>query len=170
MKTIQILGATFAGLAVLVAIAIFYFSLRSKELSFGVVARSTLVDLTEARLADFQVVFKGEEVERVESLTVRFENSGSLPIEAGNFEVPLVVKLRKGSRILVASVAERTPEDLSPSISTEGNELSIEALLLNRGDSFSISLVIDGDPAFRNPMLASRASEGLLGSSHRNPP
>ena len=42
--------------------------------------------------------------------------------------------------------AERTPEDLSPSISTEGNLLSIEPLLLNRGDSFSISLVTDGAP------------------------
>lgn len=146
-------------LGLLVMLLIFFlFTLRSKEFSFGVVAQSTLVDLSEERLAEFQVVFQGEEMQWVEAITVRFENSGDIPIEVRDFDGPMFVRLAKGSRILSASVAERSPKTLGPIFSIkEGNQLSIEPLLLNRGDSFSISVVIDGDPGV--PELTARIAD-----------
>ena len=60
-------------LAVIVPVTLFLVGRQSKSLSFTLVARSPLVDVSQPQIADLEVSYRGEKIQRVESVTLLFE-------------------------------------------------------------------------------------------------
>jgi hypothetical protein len=143
-------------LAVAVGISGVYYGLQSKGLSFSVVARSPLVDVSQQPLADLKVTYKNKNIERVESLSLQFENSGNVSINAQDFEKPMEVVLDKGCRVLRAEVADASPPTLKPKISSAATIVAIAPLLLNANDRFTLTVVVSGDSGV--PKLDARIS------------
>lgn len=141
------IAITLAALAVIIPIALFILDLRTKEISIGVIARSPLVGVDDADLHGFEVLFKGETIDQVESLTLRFENSGDVPIEIGDYDGDIVIKFAEATSILSTALSGVTPESLTPGISSDANVLSVRPLLLNPGDQFLVSLFASGEPS-----------------------
>ncbi len=153
-------GFVLTALSVLVPMVIFflnlYLSQRTKEISIGIVARSPLVARGETDLSDFELIFQGKKVERVESLTLQFENSGDISIEREDFDGDIVAEFGEKARVLSASLSEAAPASLNPSFFSDPNTLFLRPLLLNPGDRFSLSLLISGQPS--EPKIRARIS------------
>jgi hypothetical protein len=165
--SLPVASAILAALAVLVPIVIFLAGRPVKELSFAVVAQSTLVDVTESKLSDFELRFRGEKIRRLDSVTVRLRNSGNLPIEARDFERPIAINLANNALVLSASVSDSTPANVSPALSTADHKVSIAPLLLNPGDDFSVSLFVEGDPS---PVQLNARVSGIRSVVQMSPP
>lgn len=138
------------------AVVLFALTITSKELSFGLVTRSSLVDISQPSLSGFVLAFQGEPLDRADSLTVRFANSGDTPIEPGDFEDRMTIDLTPSSRVLSATLEQSNPDGVKPTLSVDGHQLFIEPLLLNPGDTFSVTLVVAGDSG--DPTLNARIS------------
>ena len=95
-------------------------------------------------------------MERVESLTVKFNNSGTAAIEAAGFRAPYDSFRETWLQDSLTSVSEAVPKTILPAISHEEGRLLVEPLLLNPGDRFSVTLVVAGDPGL--PELNARVS------------
>jgi len=138
-------------LAVIVPVGLYLTGLQSKSLSFSVLARSPLVDVSLHRLADLEVSYRGEKVQKVESLTLQFENSGNVPINAQDFEKPMEVVFEKDSHILSAEVANASPSNLKPTVSLSVASIAIAPLLLNANDRFALTIVVSGSVGTPRP-------------------
>jgi hypothetical protein len=137
--------------AVIVPIALFLVGRQSKSLSFSAVARSPLVDVSKPQLTDLEVSYRGEKIQKVESLTLQFENSGNVSVTPSDFEKPMVVILGKDCRVLSAEVADTSPSSLKPKVSANSAGVSIEPLLLNAHDRFALTVVVSGSAGVPQP-------------------
>lgn len=135
-----------AALGVFVPIGLFLLGSQPKELSFTVVSQSTLADLSDKTLSGLAVSYQGEQFDYVESMTLRFENSGRAPIQPADFERSMTVELGPNTRIIAASLGESEPENLHPKFAVMGRAVRIEPILLNAGDRFVLTLVLAGSP------------------------
>ena len=143
-------------LAVIVPVAVYLAARQSKSLSFTVVARSPLVDVSQPQIADLEVSYRGEKIQRVESVTLLFENSGNVSIAPHDFEngKPMQVILEKDCRVLSAEVAQTSPSSLKPKVSANSTGVAIEPLLLNAHDRFALTVVVSGSAGVPQPYAA----------------
>jgi hypothetical protein len=79
---------------------------------------------------------------------IRLENKGSRPIQSSDFETPISIATTP-TEVVKAAVKFTVPPDLRPDIRVDGGKLILRPLLLNPGDSVTVSLLTSGgSPAF----------------------
>jgi hypothetical protein len=81
----------------------------------------------------------------VQQALVRIQNTGNQPIEVGDYEGSLRVSFGSEARISQSNLVETEPNELPVSISDDPAEITLEPLLLNRGDSFVLSALLVGE-------------------------
>jgi hypothetical protein len=143
-------------LAVIVPVTLYVAARQSKSLSFTVVARSPLVDVSQPQLANLEVSYRGEKIQKVESLTLLFENSGNVSIGPRDFENPMEVILGKDCRVLSAELANTSPPSIKPKVSHSDTGIAIAPLLLNANDRFALTIVVAGNVGI--PLLDARVA------------
>ena len=136
------LAVTFLG--IIVAISQFTAARQSKSLAFSLIARSLIVNSPQAGLGELEVSYRGEKIQKLESLTVRFENTGNIRINTRDFERPVKVIFGYQSQIVSAKLSDASPPGLRPKISTAANVVRIEPLMLNPKDRFALTVFVSG--------------------------
>lgn len=140
------------------AFFIFFLQQQRKSLTHTVISVSPLLSLNED-LNKVQVLFDGNAVPRIYQALLRFENTGTTPIEAKDFEVPIDIEvkltatdfyslsheLRTKGIVLGATVIERQPENLASQISTLESHAHLSPALLNRGDWLLVQILTPGE-------------------------
>lgn len=100
-----------------------------------------LVSLNEGIKSRVKVYYEGVEVEGVALLSLRFRNTGSVPIRSADFEGDIRARLSKGA-VLLGTGTEASPSELDVKVTTgiddEAPVVSVSPLLLNPGDEFTI--------------------------------
>jgi hypothetical protein len=140
----------FVGVVVaLVAIAVMVWqSLRSTHRIAFEYRIDSLATVADAAAGDVQILFKGQPVDHVQLVLIRLINIGSQAVRAADFEDRLRVRFGPDAQALNAEVAARNPANLDVRVSIEGagtsQALSVEPLLLNRGDWFTVRAIVAG--------------------------
>ena len=126
-------------LAVLVPIIIYLLSLNEKSLEYVIVSRSELIG-EEFPVKDLELKIKGESVNKVMLHTFRIRNSGSEPIKKDDFERPISINVPDDTKIYLARLKKKLPENLTLKYEINNNKLLIEPLLLNSDEEFEMEL------------------------------
>jgi hypothetical protein len=147
MENRRALLNTVAAIAgVFVPIVLFVAAQQKAKLSFGLVSEAELLDLAGSPVEGIQVLYNGEPLSGLTAATYRFENSGDLPIRVRDFEKPLIVKFSGDARLLSLNISKAEPENLRPSVTKIEGGFSVQPLLLNPGDAFTVSAYFAGQP------------------------
>jgi hypothetical protein len=126
-------------LAVLVPIIIYLLSLNEKSLEYMIVSRSELIG-EELSIKDLELKIKGESVNKLMLYTFRIRNSGSVPIKKDDFERPISINVPDDTKIYLARLKKKLPENLTLKYEINNNKLLIEPLLLNSDEEFEMEL------------------------------
>jgi len=126
-------------LAVLVPIILFFLSLAEKSLEYEIISRSELIG-EEFPVKDLELKIKGESVNTVILHKLRIRNSGSEPIKKDDFERPISINVPDDTKIYLARLNKKLPENLTPKYELNNNKLLIEPMLLDSNDEFEIEL------------------------------
>lgn len=133
------LSTVISVLAVLVPIILYLLLLPGKSLEYEIVPKSELIG-EEFPITDLELKIKGENVNRVMLYTLRVSNSGSEPILKDDFERPISINVPDDTKIYMARLKKRRPENLTLKYELNNNKLLIEPLLLNSDEEFQIDL------------------------------
>jgi len=87
-----------------------------------------------------ELKIKGESVNKVMLHTFRIRNSGSEPIKKDDFERPISINVPDDTKIYLARLKKKLPENLTPKYELNNNKLLIKPLLLNSDDEFEMEL------------------------------
>lgn len=117
-----------------------------KELSFGFSMLSILEEPFHWK-DKFEIKFFNSIVTRVDAVNVFFMNTGSVPIEKGDFVDLVRVRFHGSKELHGVNVKARRPTNLP--VKVEGNDelvcVEIEPLLLNPGDYVAITVIVSGN-------------------------
>jgi hypothetical protein len=151
-----VISAVSAVGALLVPFILYLIGHESKNISVTTVSRAVLVNLSQTEGGSVTLTYNGMPVSHLTATTIEVRNDGTRPIERSDFERPLLIRFPKSSSILAATLGEKAPEDLLPTVTLEGGAITIAPLLLNPGDRFRVTAQLLGD--FDEPTVESRIS------------
>ena len=130
-------------IAISITVLLFLIGRRRKSLSY-IVSDTRVLGVHEAvNPSRVQILFDGKPVTDVRLVIITVNNSGNESIRADDFERALRFIWAEPARILTAEVVEVSPESLQPTLKTGANEIVLDPLLLNRGDSLRIKTLIN---------------------------
>ena len=115
---------------------------KRKALSYAV-SKTRILRIHEAAKDRVQITFDGNRVEAVSLVLVTISNSGHESIKADDFSGSMRLFLGETAQILSFEVVEPHPIDLTPEVRADGNTLTLEPLLLNRGDTFQVKALVN---------------------------
>ncbi|AVQ80768.1 hypothetical protein [Variovorax sp. PMC12] len=115
---------------------------KKKELSFGILQRSTLLGATPSILPDAKMLYKGEEVDRLTSVTVAWMNTGQVPIPPADFERHLTLHLTNVKHLFSVELVQCSPAHLRPNYMLFTDTMSIQPMLLNPTDFVILRLLV----------------------------
>lgn len=132
--------------ALIVAILVYRWQDRSKELSTGTLTQMRIVSAKDELAGRLAVTFDGSPVVSLYSALYGIKNTGKVPISATDFHTALVLTSQGHSRILAADVWKQQPEHLRAQVATDGNTIMLTPLLLNVGDFIVIRAIVSDAP------------------------
>lgn len=134
-----IIAAAAGVLAVVVAIAIYVKSRTRPALAYEVTVTPLLSDKAPGSL---EIRYEGVPVRAATLVDVDVRNVGNAAIRSDDFESDLSVVFEPGVLVLAGEVTATQPPDLKPSFSSGTVEsMSVEPLLLNAGDGFTVQIL-----------------------------
>lgn len=134
-----IVSTIISAIAVLVPIILYVLSLPGKSLEYEILSRSKLIG-KEFSMNDLEIKIKGESVNNVMLDTCRISNSGSKSILKDDFERSISINVPDDSKMYLARLKKKLPENLTLKYELNNNKLLIEPLLLNPKDEFEVEL------------------------------
>jgi hypothetical protein len=144
----QGIGAAISVLAIISSIvlgmAVYRLQRRRKELGYRVLSETRVAAVEAAVGERVQILYEGQPVSDVHLVIVELVNSGNQPILRGDYQYPLHVGLGEGTQVLTVEQVDSNPEGINPlpSITQSRNEVRVEPVLLNAGDSFRLKLLV----------------------------
>ena len=129
--------------AVLIMAVTLYIQRNHKSLAFKVLTETSLISIGDELKGKLQVTLDGASVQNAHLVIIRIWNNGNVSIAKSDFEKPMLFSFSEQVNILSAKVIEKTPQSLEPALAlVSRNQFSIEPLLLNKQDSFTVKLLI----------------------------
>jgi hypothetical protein len=137
---------------ILVTIILWSLNQRTKEVSFDVLREENLIRVRGNTRKRLSITFDDKPVEDVSLVVVRIFNSGHLPVQASDFQVPINLKVTGPTNVLSASVLDTAPSDLDERFPREGNKakiltienqkVTLNPVLMNSHDSVTIQMLV----------------------------
>ena len=138
----QFIGAAASLAALVIATMAFLAQIRKKSLSYTITTDSELLHRNDVLSNHVTIQYDGLPIQRLRLLSVRFRNDGGLPIASKDFEEPIRIRLDEQSNILSCTVSDNRPSDLPVAVDVSSNVVTVNPLLLNRADQFSVQLIV----------------------------
>ena len=126
-------------------------SKNKKDLRY-LTSESTPLIVDRPNISQLTVLYNDVKVKNPQITSIEFSNNGRFPITPDDF-IELLTISGEG-KVLSAVVSKVNPEGLKPSINFTGNQVIVQPLLLNGGDTFSINLLTDGK--YADPKMSAR--------------
>jgi hypothetical protein len=147
-KFLVVLIATVAG--VLVPVWLWRADLTSRAMHFRVGSIVSLQPQGQAALDGLALTIDDVKIDSPYLTVLEMHNDGSRPVPASEFEGPIQILAAPPTKIVRARLVKSTPKDLPLRLKIEGEQISIQPLLLNPGDTFEIAVLTSGPaPTFR---------------------
>ena len=135
-------GVVFALLAVIITVVIYFAQRKKKKLSYEIVSTTQLLGVKEEIKGKVKVLYEGSEVKNVHLLTIKFINTGNVPIASSDYERPLVMNVNEGATVLTHEIINEEPENIGIKVDVDGCEFNFSPVLLNPKDSFTVKALV----------------------------
>lgn len=132
----------FGAVATILAIVVYKLQRNRKELTYDLVASTTLVKIDKSLGSRIQVLCDGVPVPDMSLIVLQIGNTGNQEIRAIDYERAISVTFPGSQRILSSEVSRTEPLSLAPTVSIDENSVSIEPCLLNSGDYMILSFLV----------------------------
>lgn len=142
LELVKVVIPAFSLLIAIVNLVIWFKTRVRKELSYEY-SRVPVLRVAREVKRKLSILFQDEPVGNIDLIVLQVSNTGNTPITSEDYETPINFKVREPSKILSASVARAIPENLPASVSIKDQTVVVEPILLNRGDSIIIDMLID---------------------------
>lgn len=139
--------------SVVVPVWIWRADLNSRSLKIRIASQVSLHPDNAASISGLQVAVDGVPLKSPYLSVLELSNDGEKPIQAGDFEAPLEVRIAEGSSLARAQVTESKPRDVEAALTWEVQSIKIKPLLLNPKDVVTISILTAGS----KPQFTTRA-------------
>ncbi|MCC5787968.1 MAG: hypothetical protein JJU33_14845 [Phycisphaerales bacterium] len=142
-------AAVLGAMAIVVMVLIYVAQRKNKRLSYEVVSSTQLLGVHAKIQGKVKVLYENSEVKNIHLLILKFVNSGNQSISSSDFEQPLSIAMNSGATILTYEVVGESPENLEAMFVQKENAMVLSPLLLNPGDSFSVTALVsdlEGQP------------------------
>lgn len=139
----QIVAATAAVIAVLIAVVTFFLSQRAstKALTTEVISNSTLLNVELSKATkDLRLIYKERDIPNVSISQVRISNTGRQPIRTDDIEVPICINLAT-IEVISSKILLSNPPALPVSTANSAQSVTLSKILLNPGDDFTVEIV-----------------------------
>ena len=133
-------------LAVIAIVLTIYYArreLQRKEISYLVLSCKPLFRDLSVGQKKIQLLVDSKPAKNVYLVPFWVKNTGNQPIEPADFFVPLNVVVPSDIEVLSREISEQRPSDLDIHFDEQETGLVLNKTLLNPGDAFSISLLVD---------------------------
>lgn len=146
--------------AIIAVLATGYFSIRSdrvKDLSITYQSKPLFAPTQSApQTSTLEMRIGNVVVKHPWLLTLRVENTGNIPIEERDIEMPLEVQFAK-TKPLIAEIVKKSQAAIFGNAAIAGDRISLTHKLLNAGDWIDIQIVFDDEPSLP-PSVRARIS------------
>jgi len=141
------LTAVVGFLALVVSLGIFYWNFKKEEkkISYEILTDNQLIDdsLLEN---DIKITYEKKDLSNLRIIIFRIVNDGFKSITIDEYNSNITIFFGNDAAILSHELIKIVPNYLPVEYNTKGHTLCVEPLMLNRGDSFEIKLLItDGN-------------------------
>jgi|GEM_PF-3591136 len=125
------------------ALTVFIFirQTQKKSISYEVISSSPIISVLDEFRDNFEIKFKGKLVDSLTLLVIRFFNSGNVPIEERDYSRPLSIDFGDQVELLSVNVMEEIPRNLGVTLSHDTRCITVNPLLMNKGDSFTLQVL-----------------------------
>ncbi|ADW68598.1 hypothetical protein [Granulicella tundricola] len=143
-------------IAILVSIGLFWLNKKKKTLSYEILRNDRLFKLNLNLENRIQITVDGSPAEDIRLVIVDIQNTGNEPIKRDEFDMPLRFNFGNGAEIVAARVLSTKPADLGALIETGKTDVTLQPLLLNKGDGLSVEILVTGQsrPSPTLPVLS----------------
>jgi hypothetical protein len=137
---------TVIGIAIVTVLTVVIYRLQQqrKALAYSIISHTPLLNVNEKDRDDISILYKRKRVSDVSFLIVKIFNAGNVPIEVGDFDRPITLNFGETAGLLKFDVVETVPDNIRAMPTSVGTKLVLEPLLLNRGDSITLTALLTG--------------------------
>lgn len=141
----QSIGGVAAMIGAVATIVSIYFIVRQvqkKSLSYEVINISEIMNVATEFKDKLEIRFNGIIVDKLTLVVLEFSNSGNVSIDQKDYSRPISVDFGDTSEILSVDIPSQKPSNLGIIFNHDKRLVSIEPLLMNKGDSFKIQALV----------------------------
>lgn len=135
-------GAALFGAAV--ALVIYRWQRKTKQISFRVEAETALLSAGAEIPQDLEIRYRGRPVGQAHVIVVTVRNSGNAEIIASDYEEALSIRFYPGVRILSVRVSHCFPSSVNAAIErVEETNIFFNRFVFNPGDEFTVQVLVE---------------------------
>jgi hypothetical protein len=113
-----------------------------RDIQCVTISAAPLVKISKGFKEDLQVSYRGRIIEDANSIILKIKNSGKSAITPSDFVRPIAFMFSSNTEIISAEVLATEPKNLGAEISITKNNIELQPLLMNSGDSILISTIV----------------------------
>ena len=142
-------------IAIIIPIILYFWNQnsRKKEFSYYIFDSFPLIS-NSINTKSLEIFCNGTPIKNSNVISIQFKNRGNKFIDANDFITPIKIQADTKPNIIDVSISSKNPDTLKPIVSFNDQEIMIEALDLNKNDSFILNIITEGE--FGNPKVKSR--------------
>lgn len=134
-------GAVIGAVALIATIVIYFLQRNVKRFAYRILTETSLVSVGRKVRGKIKVFYDDKEIETLYLVVVEIVNNGNLEIRTSDFEEQPITIDFPNSNLVSVEVSNTSPKSLKPVISYEPTQVTIQPLLLNKKDSFTLELI-----------------------------
>jgi hypothetical protein len=154
----------FPALTLVASLIIYYKSRKTKKLSYKIITNEPLLTVDEELQGKVKVLYENNPLEDISLLIIKFLNNGNEPIKSDDFEEPVTMSFSPNVGVLSTELINANPSTIRARLNSEKDKIIIEPLLLNKGDSITIKMLLTGSKL--DCHIPSHANIAAYGNSH----
>lgn len=136
------IGVIIAILTIVTTLIIYLLQRRKKAISYEITSKNALLTTKEKIQGKIKILYNNTEVENVNFYELKISNTGNLGIPSEDYEKPIRFKFDSGVEILSAEIIDSNPKSLTTDVEINNNEITINPILMNSKDSFTLKTII----------------------------
>lgn len=145
MDTLRETWQFFAGafVTVLVSSAVYVMQRRKKELSYGLISNTRIINLESKDRQRITLMFDGTLIADPVITVIRLFNSGNIAINRSDFGSDISIIFEDPGKVVSVEVVKRYPSDLDVALVFNTSRIELSPVLLNTGDYVDIKVLLD---------------------------
>lgn len=146
---LQAIAATIAAFSSVLAVFVYLKNRKIKSFRYSLLTNIPLLSIADELNGKIKIYYEESpdnniQIKDSSLIIIKFVNDGNTPIKSVDFEGPIQISFKPEVEVLSAEIAETNPVQLNPKIYKSKNQISLEPLLLNKGDSLTLKALITG--------------------------